>query len=450
MKKAISLILVLMMLFTVVACNGSPAPSESPSSAAPSSAAPSAAAPSAEASAPSASGPAYPNCNPDGSINLDTIAHYDRDYDYTQNPVYKIAYMSHGPGALYQQSADAYEHLAGLFNCEWAGYVTGNEDTSLFLSLLENQCDQGVNAFILDPDDTIFPSIIAVIEKYPGVQWMSMNATPRDNAVGDGIPPGGNMLNPSVGFNNYDAGVQCTKQLMEWKDANFPDVPWDEVGFIAISFSIFTQLRQRAEGAWDIWCEEGPGTEANFFVADAVAGGINVQSGIDIITPILTTNTQYTHWLVMGNLDDLALGAAQVIDQMGYSDTSCVNTFGGSALQMQWDAGQQNAFRYALYAQQKLYGEPIIGALYAFLNGWATKDNIWPSWVRYDDHGIDGHTYSQLLVPTVWLDFDNYKHYLKWTDMYALANAYPEYPAEGISINDYSPFIDVPDYYHAP
>jgi len=148
--------------------------------------------------------------------------------------------------------------------------------------------------------------------------------------------------------------------------------------------------------------------------------------------------------------DDMAQAAASIFDQQGLTETSCVADFGGSALQMQWDAGQQDAYRYAIFTAQNLYAEPIIGAVYAFLNGWATPDNIWPSWVKWDDHGTDGHTYSQLRLPTEPLVYETYKHYLEWTDMYAHADAYP-YSQDGISLDDFSPFVsEVPADYKQP
>ena len=75
-----------------------------------------AAAPAMQAKADDAK--AYPNCNEDGSINYDTIAHFDSDYDYSQTEKVKVAYISQAGTVLYQQSADAYEHWAPLFNME--------------------------------------------------------------------------------------------------------------------------------------------------------------------------------------------------------------------------------------------------------------------------------------------------------------------------------------------
>lgn len=439
MKKALVLLLALMLVFALFACSGGnnnagtnnagPGNTQEPDT------------------GQASSGKPYPHANPDGSINLDKIAHYDHEYDYTQNPRYKIAYLAHESGPLYQQSADAYEHWAPLFNCEWAGFLSAGGDSDLFLTNLQNMIDQGVTGFILDPDATIFPAVKALIEQYPDVHWMSQMAPPRDGASGEGVPVGGHLINPYVGFDNFDAGRQQTIKLIEWKKENYPDVPWEEIGFVAFDFSTSPALHERVIGAEEVWLAE-TGSLDNFFIADAVSSGINLQSGIDTVGPIISTK-DYKYWLVMGLIDDFAQAAASVLDQQGLTDTSCVVTFGGSGLQMQWDNGQQDAFRYALFTAQNLYAEPILGAVYAYLNGWATPDSIWPSWVKWDDHGTDGHTYSQLRLPTVWLKYETYKHYLEWTDMYAKADAYP-YSQEGISMDDYSPFIDVPEEYKAP
>jgi len=244
--------------------------------------------------------------------------------------------------------------------------------------------------------------------------------------------------------------VRVTNKLLQWKEENLPDVDWKDIAFLAMAFSTSPQLNDRVTASKDIWLKTA-GTLDNFFIADCVSTGINLQGGIEAATPVITTNaSRYKYWLVQGLIDDFAIAAATVLDQQGLTDNSCVACFGGSGLQMQWDAGTQNAFRYALFTAQNLYAEPIIGAVYAFLMGWATPDTIWPSWVKWDDHGTNGHTYPQLRLPTVWLEPDSYKHYLEWTDMYAKANAY-DYPQEGINLDDYSPFVDkVPDDYKKP
>jgi ABC-type sugar transport system substrate-binding protein len=445
MKKALAIILALIMALSLISCTKTPAADNPP---APPAGDTTPAPPAGDTTTPDAPLPpadpskAYPNANADGSINLDTIAHFDSEYDYTKNPKYKVAYLSQDGGPLYQQSAAAYEHWAPLFNCEWAGFVSSNGDSDLFLTELQNKIDQGVTGFILDPDTTIFSAVIAMIEKNPGCKWMSQMAPPRDGIDAPGAPIGGNLINPYVGFNNFDAGASQVEKLIEWKDANIPDVPWSDIGCVAMAFSSSPPLQERVIAAEEIFRTK-IGSGDNFFVADAVSTGINLQGGIDVVSPIISTHGEYKNWLVMGLIDDFAMAAASVIDRQGLTDGSCVVTFGGSGLQTQWDAGQQDSFRYALFTAQNLYGEPILGAVYAYLNGWATPDTIWPKWINWNDHGTGEHTYPQLRLPTVWLEYDSYKTYLEWTDLYAHATAYP-YDKEGVNppLDLFSPFVD--------
>lgn len=453
MKRALAILLCLVLVLSLAACGGESSSTNTPADngGASSSSGGSASADNGGNSgsdAPSASGKAYPNANPDGSINLDRIGHYDSDYDYTQNPKYKVAYLVNDTGPLYQASADAFEHWCPLFNCEWAGYITAGGDGDMFITNLQNAIDQGVTGFILDPDSTLFPSLYPILEEYPEVQWMSMMSPPRDLVETENTPVGGSMIHPYVGFDNYDAGVQQAQKLIEWKNATYPDVPWSEVGFISMDYSLSPPLHARLEGAKSVWMDVA-GIEENFFAGDAVTSGINMQAGIDTISPIISTHSEFKYWLVVGLIDDFSQAAATVLDQQGLTETSCVVDFGGTALQQQWDQGQEDSYRYALFTAQNLYCEPIFGAVYAFLNGWATPDTIWPSWINYNDCGADGHTYPSLRLPTVWLTHDDYKHYLEWTDMYAHADAYP-YSQDGISMDDYTAFVDVVPPEYAP
>jgi hypothetical protein len=141
-------------------------------------------------------GKQYPNANPDGSVNLDTIAHFDDSYDYTQNEKFKIAYIAFANMSLYERSANAFEHWATLFNMEWAGFFSADGDNDLFLTNFLELIDQGVTGFILDPDTVIFQFILEILENHPEVKWMSCVSPPRDGATGANAPLGGNLLHP--------------------------------------------------------------------------------------------------------------------------------------------------------------------------------------------------------------------------------------------------------------
>ena len=390
----------------------------------------------------------YPNANPDGSINLDKVAHFDPNYDYSQNPAWKFSYISQASGPLNATAATAFEHWAPFFNMDWHGYISCNGESDLFMTQLQSLIDQGVKAIVIDPDNTIMQACANLLNKYPDVAWMSRMSPSRDGL--EGTPYiGGNLINNYVGFDNFDAGVRQTRKLFEWLDENFPDAAKEDVGLIVLALSTSPPLQERVIGAEQTWLEWG-GSPDKFFIADTVSTGMNLQGGIDATGPIVSMNSKIKHWLIVGNTDDMAQGASVIITQQGLIDTSCVVTFGGSSLLTQWDGGQYDAFRYGLFAGPLMYSEPLTGAVCAYLNGWATPDSLWPSWVKWDDQGIDGHTYSQFRLPASWIDADNYKHFLGWTDVYSNANQYPNYPKDYISRDDFSAFIPIPENYAKP
>jgi hypothetical protein len=68
----------------------------------------------------------------------------------------------------------------------------------------------------------------------------------------------------------------------------------------------------------------------------------------------------------------------------------------------------------------------------------------------FDDSGklIEEHSYSQVLLPAFWIDKDNYKSYLEWTDLYGYGTEAGHYDYEPVTdINLYSARVEVPASY---
>ena len=444
MKKVIALLLVLCLAFTLVACGGGSTKPDDKSDATPSGGDTT---PSGGDSTPSGGDtnvPATPNMNEDGSMNLDRIAHYDKNYDYTQNPQYHMSYMAASADVLYQQSADAYQHWCDQLNLIWDGFVSSQGDSDTFLTNIVTYIDQGTQMLVMDPDITTYPAIYETIKPYVDkgqVVWLSQMGAPRDYEATDHLP-NGNLLAPFVGFDYVQGGEVCAQNLLDWLKANYPDVKYDEVGFVSYTFSLSPPLDERRMGAENVWLAlDGVEPEKNYFVVDTVSYGMNMQGAIDGMSPVLSTHPDIKYWLVFGLLDDLAMGAASVLGDAGLTETSCTNAIGGAGLQTQLDAGQETAFRYAYALPNALYAEPLIGALYAFINGWCTPDTIWPSWVCPNDCGPDGHTYAQMPLPSWFIDKDNYKAFYSWCDDYT-GWVYYGY-GEDHSAYDWTPILTV-------
>ena len=470
MKRFLALFLALTLAVSLCACGSAPAGSGAPaeSSAPTESSAPAESPAPTESSTPAdggaalptpgveisdagADGKPYPNCFADGSVDPDTVANYDPAYDYSKNECFRIAYLAISDTPLYQLSADACEHWCPLFHLEWAGFFNADGDNDLFLSNLREQIDQGIRGFILAPDPAAFPDALAILEQHPDVFWMSQVSPPRDGASGENIPLGGNLINNFVTeIDDTESGRIVSRRLVRWKNETYPDVPWSEVGFLMMDFSASPTFHARGIGSGEVFLAAG-GREENFFTADCLATGLSMQGGIDAAEPIVSAHPEIKCWLCNGLFDDLAQAAASVFEQHGLTDAAAVGVYGGSALIQQWDeTGLENSFRFAVFTAQSLLTEPVIGSLAALLNGWVTPDSIWPSWVKWDDHGVDGHSYSQLCTPYAYLEHDNYQKYLAWIDLYTQSDNY-SYSTQGVSLSDFSSIpTDVPANYLKP
>lgn len=383
--------------------------------------------------------PATPNMNPDGSPNLDKIGNFDANYDYSQNPRFSVSYHCAGANALTQQAADAYEHWCSKMNLKWEGLVSCNNDSELLLTNIQAYVDQGCDILIIDANATMYDAIAEQLEPYADkVVWMTHMMAPRSGTAGDG-----DLLTAFVGFDYIRNGEVCAEKLIEWKDATYPNVPWSEFGVIGFTITTVPELGNREVGARNVFMKHPELPAENYFTIDLVGGGGSMQSAIDKMTPVIAEHDDIRHWLVAGLVDQYAQGASIVLEQTGMTDTSCVVCIGGAELQTQLDAGTHSAFRYALFTPGFIYSEYVLCALYAFKMGWATPDTIWPQWVKGSDHGGEGHTYPNRLLPIWWFDEDNYKQFFSWVDLYA-GKEYYGYNAPGVTLDDFSAFQDPP------
>ena len=445
MKKALSIILVALMLFVLVACdNGTSTNTPATSSPAPSdSSAPTSSAPPTTSSAPpSSSAPAEPSTPPDNTATGE-IGMYNPDYDYGANDRYKIVYLvSNNTSGLYTETGKSFEHWASLSNVDYQGLLDFGGDIDAFFSQLP-QLARDYDGLVMDADSNVYDRVAEVLEP-TGTPWMSFMAAPRDYTL-DAAP----LTHPYIGFEQYDVGAFHAEYLINKAKETWPDVDLSEFGFITVDYSAAPPLHEREVGAYDKVMEIAPEfiNEGRYFVADtATLGLFTADISQQVVNSVLSMNPQITRWLVFGEIDDMAQGAAAALDLMGYNDDSWVTAFGGTALQQQWDTGRQSAWKSANYLPQSIFTEPIYFTLYAFMNGDATPETIFPEWKNKNEDTTHG-SFATRLLPYYEILFDNYKHVLKWSDLYANSNIFPNYPTEGITRDDFSVTLPVPAFY---
>jgi hypothetical protein len=427
MKKIMAIVLVLLMVVSLFACNQGTNTSSTPS---PSTTPPTS--PSSDTTSPSAD----PTVNPVGG----EIGMYDPNYDYTANPRYKVQYIVLQTQGLYEAMNDAFEHWASLMNIEYLGMQDYGGDKDAYLSNLPTLAKAN-DGLLVDPDAMQYNRVAEILDEL-GTPWMGCMAAPRDYEA-EGKP----LIHPFAGFDNYQIGYIFGETLIKYKDKFWPDVPIKEFGFITVDYSVSAPLHSRETGCKDALTASAPELMDRYFVADTSINTFDVDTSSQVVTSVLAQHPDIEYWLIFAEVEDMAKGAAVAIDTMGLTDNTCIADFGCVALQAQWDAGQQDAWRVAGWLSQTIYAEPMIGALYAFMNGDASPETIWPNWINVNDCGGESGTYASRLLPFYWMEYDNYKEMMKWSDLYAGSNNYPNYPADGITRDSYSSGAEVPAYY---
>jgi hypothetical protein len=392
---------------------------------------------------------------PDGPIPtadnpLDKVGFYDPEYDYPSGKRYKVIFMTDSDAGYYRAMNSAFEHWASLMNIDYGGMSfdeSGGIDA--FINQLKISAEDDVDGILVGYGWPIHYNRISEVFDEIRIPWMSCGEPWRNIEV-EGAP----LLHPNAGVltgdYNYTTGISLADKLLELKKELWPDTSIEETGFLTVYFSNAISLSDREMGAFDTWIKE-TGLTDNYFTADIAAWQYDIDGTPYMVEAEISENPQIKRWLIAAVTDQYAASAVEVLDKLKLTDASVVVSGGipdmSEALIRQWDSGGQSPWKASLVAPYILQGEPIIGALYAFMSGRATPETIWPQWVNINDSGGEGGTYATLMLPSYWIDQDNYKRVLKWTDVYAGLNFFPEYPADGITPESYNARAEVPDYY---
>ena len=433
MKKFLAILLALVMVLAMVACGGGG--EDTPP-------ADDGAASGGEAAGGESSGVADTSTNMMGGQDevvdntaTGEIGMYDPNYDYNANPKYKIAYYVLATGVLYEAMGDAIEHWCTMMNLEYGGMLDCGNDKDAYLSNLQTLATE-YDGLLIDPDGEQFTRCAEILDEQ-GTHWMGVMGAARDFTK-EGAP----LMHPYVGFDQYQIGVICGDYLVKYYQKQYPDVDPSEIAWIGTDFSTFPLFHSRQQGFYDTVVAHDPTIADRYFTGDVAAIGLTTDAGSQVVAAVLSEHPEYEYWMCYGLIDDISMGAAIAFDVAGLTDTCATVTFGGTGLQLQWDAGIQDSWVAACYLPQTIYAEPIIGALYAYMTGQTTPEEIWPEWYK------EGEAYAMRGLPAFWIEYGTYKHVIKWSDIYAGSNFYADYPAEyngqPITRDDFSTSVNIP------
>lgn len=393
MKRVMALILILLLTASLFACNNTTQPTASPS------VAPSSAAPTASASPTAGTSPGT------GAVEL---GFFDPSIDYSKQPNYMVAYLYSGTSALYDMFSKAFAKWAERTNCTYNDFSTSDADA--FVTTIETYASQGYAGLLIDPDSTIYSRCADVLNELK-MPWMGCMAPALD--------ADGKLIHPNVGFDNYAFGSDMFQWCIDYAKTNWADATAQNTGAMFIGYSVVPVLELRHQGAYDSWVKNGY-PESSFYFLDGVTGLMDAATGYDLSSATMAAHPDLKYWVGCGFFDDYTDGIARAADSAGKTDQVVCSTAGGTGLINHWDAGEESAWRSAIFTDQRLYAEPIFNGLYAMITGKATAETLWPEWINQKN----GDMYATLQLPSTTITKDMYQDYLEFVDNYTGIDLY--------------------------
>jgi ABC-type sugar transport system substrate-binding protein len=439
MKRVLALILVLSLVFALYACKGSDGTSPTGDSSPTGSTSPETPTDGSETEATSTGGaePTTVAEDPDAMDPLDLVGRYSY-YEGKDLPAYKFIYVSVGSLPYNLQFADGMKIWAEKVGSTCDAYHAA--DDADFMNQLATYKQQGYDGVIIDPNALMFKQAADILDEQ-GLAWngcmgTAIEFTETFESLG--------LLHPFIGFDDVGIAKMSVDKLVEHAQANWPGVGLDEIGFITLDFVIAYQLSLRATSALDQWRTVHGGTDDNTFVGDP-GQMMATDDSRNAVVSIVSAHPEFDYWLVYGVIETMALGAASGLEEQGIDTDHCAATYmGGNSSEIQWAQGQDTAVKYVLDTPTIIYAEPLFFTVYAFVNGDATPETIYPSWRNPDPYF--GTEYAMFMLSVFWKDPTNYNDVAAWANAYIGTDYYDVgETSKPITKDTYQLYITPPD-----
>ena len=238
MKKALSVFLAILMIFSLFACSGNNSdtePSKEPSTEPSASASDAAPADTTDTGAPAAVDP---------SVNADEIGYFDSGVDPQSRPTYHIVWAYVYTLMLFEKMTECFKNYEEKLNVQ-IDTMTAESDIDRYLINIETLAEQGTDGFLIHIDVATKDRIVEVLDE-TGLPYVALFNTVRD---GDG-----NNMVPTVGTDQYNAGATSLDWLNDNYKTYWGDIDTSKLALLYTTFSVSGDLHTRGSGNKGPFC----------------------------------------------------------------------------------------------------------------------------------------------------------------------------------------------------
>ena len=392
MKKVISVLIALLLVFTLFACNKETEPATSPEE--------SSAAPSEQAGEPAESTEPEESQAPETEEAVDpSETENEIGFFYALDPdsrdTYEIVFAYPRPMTLMQNITNVLEELGPKLNYNITA-STGDNDIDVYIQNLEILATQGTDGFINVIDPTSSVRIVEVLDEL-GIPYIGMLNTVKDED--------GHALVPCIALDGYATGEEQIQWLYDNYQSYWGDIDTSKIGLIDITWSANTEFEDRYTGALDKFNELFPDNSDKIFTADGVTGSMDTDTGFNMTSPIFTANSDVEYWFVASCLEMYAQGAARAAESLGNEDNVLITCVGSDVLSAEWDNGYEGCWVACVAVSDYQYTVPGICGLISMIDGLSTQESLWTS------KRAEGEAYTIYNINAQMVTKDTYQDY---------------------------------------
>lgn len=256
----------------------------------------------------------------------------------------------------------------------------GATDGEKVLSAIDNLAAQGAQGFIIcTPDVKLGPSIVAKAKAF-GLKVMSVD----DRLVDASGAPLEEV--PHMGISASRIGGMVGVELF----AQMKKRGWviEDTGALAISYNELQTARDRVSGAKSGLVRMGFPAAQIFDQPQKFP--LDVESGFDSATVMLTKHPEVRHWLIFGLNDETVMGGVRASENRGFgaADVCAIGIGGSKTADVEFNKDYGTGFYATVCINPRLHGYETSAGMYRWITEgvapppvtytpgrWMTRDN---------------------------------------------------------------------------